>query len=61
MNEFKFKPTTTLWRIKTLLKNDSNVFVISGGQGSGKTISILMLIIDFASRNEKKKISIIIN
>ena len=59
MSDFKFKPTTTLWRIKTLLKNDSNVFVVSGGQGSGKTISILMLIIDYASRNEKKKISII--
>lgn len=29
MSDFKFKPTTTLWRIKTLLKNDSNVFVIS--------------------------------
>lgn len=37
----------------------SRVFVISGGQGAGKTISILMLIIDYAYRNEKKKISII--
>lgn len=31
-NDFKFKPTTTLWRIKKLLKNDSNVYIISGGQ-----------------------------
>ena len=28
-------------------------------QGAGKTISILMLIIDYAHRNDKKKISII--
>lgn len=56
---FKFKPTTALYKIKTLLKNISRVFVISGGQGAGKTISILMLIIDYAHRNEKKKISII--
>jgi len=56
---FKFKPTTALYKIKTLLRNISRVFVISGGQGAGKTISILMLIIDYAHRNDKKKISII--
>lgn len=56
---FKFRPTTALYKIKALLKNISRVFVISGGQGAGKTISILMLIIDYAHRNEKKKISII--
>lgn len=56
---FKFKPTTALYKIKALLRFPSRVFVISGGQGAGKTISILMLIIDFAFRNEKKKISII--
>ncbi len=56
---FKFKPTTALYKIKALLRFSSRVFVISGGQGAGKTISILMLIIDFAFRNEKKKISII--
>lgn len=56
---FKFKPTTALYKIKTLLRNVSRVFVISGGQGAGKTISILMLIIDYAHRNDKKKISII--
>lgn len=56
---FKFKPTEALYKIKTLLRNMNRVFVISGGQGAGKTISILMLIIDFAHRNDKKKISII--
>lgn len=56
---FKFKPTTALYKIKTLLRNVSRVFVISGGQGAGKTISILMLIIDYSHRNDKKKISII--
>lgn len=56
---FKFKPTTALYKIKALLRNMSRVFVISGGQGAGKTISILMLIIDYAHRNDKKKISII--
>lgn len=59
MNDFKFKPTTSLYKIKSLLKNQSNCYIISGGQGAGKTISILMLLIDFASRNEKRKISII--
>jgi len=56
---FKFKPTTALYKIKTLLRNINRVFVISGGQGAGKTISIVMLIIDYAYRNDKKKISII--
>lgn len=56
---FKFKPTTALYKIKTLLRNINRVFVISGGQGAGKTISVLMLIIDYAYRNDKKKISII--
>lgn len=59
MENYKFKPTTALYKIKALLKKESSAFVISGGQGAGKTISILMLIIDFALRNEKKKISII--
>lgn len=56
---FKFKPTKALYKIKTLLGNSNRVFVISGGQGAGKTISVLMLIIDYAHRNDKKKISII--
>ena len=56
---FRFKPTTALYKIKALLRFSSRVFVISGGQGAGKTISIVMLIIDFAFRNDKKKISIV--
>lgn len=56
---FKYKPTTALYKIKTLLKKDDSVFVVQGGQGAGKTISILMLIIDFANRNHGKKISIV--
>jgi len=58
-NNFKYKPTTALYKIKALLRNISRVFVIQGGQGAGKTISILMLIIDFAMRNDGKKISIV--
>jgi len=58
-NNFKYKPTTALYKIKALLINISRVFVVQGGQGAGKTISILMLIIDFAMRNDGKKISIV--
>lgn len=57
--EFRFKATTGLYKIKKLLSNPNRVFVISGGQGASKTISVLMLIIDYAHRNDKKKISII--
>lgn len=56
---FKYKPTTALYKIKTLLKFISRVYVIQGGQGAGKTISILMLIIDLAYRSDAKKISIV--
>ena len=61
MSQYRFKPTTALNKIKTLLMAIKlvSVFIIQGGQGSGKTISILMLIIDYALRNEKKRISII--
>lgn len=59
MISFKYKPTTALYKIKALLKSISRVFIIQGGQGAGKTISLLMLIIDFAYRNEGKKISIV--
>lgn len=58
-SSFKYKPTTALYKIKSLLKIISRVFVIQGGQGAGKTISILMLIIDFTFRNPGKKISIV--
>jgi len=58
-NDFKYKPTTALYKIKKLLKNDQKTFIIQGGQGAGKTISILMILIDYAYRNDKKEISII--
>ena len=59
MMKFKYKPTTAFYKIQTLLKNDSRVFVIQGGQGASKTISILMLIIDLGFRTKDKKISIV--
>lgn len=57
--KYKFKPTTALYKIKRLLSVLSKVYIIQGGQGAGKTISILMLLIDFAQRNSNKKISIV--
>ena len=58
-SEFTYKPTTALYKIKNLLRNNEKTFVIQGGQGAGKTISILMIIIDYCYRNEKKEVSII--
>jgi len=58
-SEFTYKPTTALYKIKNLLRNKEKTFVIQGGQGAGKTISILMIIIDYCYRNEKKEVSII--
>ena len=59
-NDFTYKPTTAFYMISDLLKNNSRVFVIQGGQGASKTISILMLIIDAAySANKAKTISIV--
>ncbi len=57
MREYKYKPTTALKKINALLK-PSGVFIVQGGQGAGKTISILQLLIDFAYRNPKKEITI---
>lgn len=45
--DFLYKPTTSTWKIKRLFENDSRLFIIQGGQGAGKTISILMIILDF--------------
>jgi phage terminase large subunit len=58
-SEFTYKPTTALYKIKNLLRNNEKTFVIQGGQGAGKTISILMILIDYCYRNEKKEVSII--
>ena len=57
-NEFTYKPTTAYWKIDKLIKNglpkfkkdEQKVFVIEGGQGAGKTISIIMMLIDYQER-----------
>ena len=61
-SNFTYKPTTAYWKIDKLIKeglpqfkkDEKKVFVIEGGQGAGKTISILMMIIDLFARSEKK-------
>lgn len=59
-NDFTYKPTTAFYKISALLKEKERVFVVQGGQGASKTISILMLIIDLGySTNNPKKISIV--
>jgi len=60
MDGFNYKPTTALWKIKKLIRdglpkfkeNQQKVFVIQGGQGAGKTIAILQIIIDYVERNK---------
>lgn len=49
------QPTTALRKISALKKR---IWCIQGGQGAGKTISILMLLIDYASSNPNKEIFI---
>lgn len=63
--QFTYKPTQAFWKIHKLIKDglpqfkddEQKVFVIGGGQGAGKTISILMLIIDFI-KNTKCEITV---
>lgn len=49
------KPTTALRKISALKKR---IWGIQGGQGAGKTFSILLLLINHASNNENKEIYI---
>jgi Rad3-related DNA helicase len=56
MNDFVYKPTTALDKISDLI-NENDLSIIQGGQGAGKTIAILMLMIDLSWR---KKIEITI-
>jgi len=61
-SNFTYKPTTAFWKIHKLIKDglskfsekEQKVFVIQGGQGAGKTIAILMLLIDFLERNKSE-------
>lgn len=48
--------TTALRKISALSKK---IWVVRGGQGSGKTISILILLINHAARNPNKEILVI--
>jgi hypothetical protein len=58
--DFKYKPTLAFWKIKKLIEEglpkfqegDQKVFIIQGGQGAGKTISINMLLIDLMELEE---------
>ena len=51
-----YKPTLALRKISTLKRK---IRVIQGGQGAGKTIAILMLLVNHAFANEGKEILII--
>jgi len=51
MSEFKYKPTKAFYKISKLVKQ-TDLAIIQGGQGAGKTISILMLLIDYVYRNK---------
>jgi phage terminase large subunit len=51
----QLQSTTALRKISALKKR---IWCIQGGQGAGKTISILMLLIDYASTNPNKEIFI---
>ena len=57
--KYTYKPTTAYWKIDLLLSNKKKVYVIQGGQGAGKTISILMHIIELARLRPKTEISIV--
>jgi len=51
--EFQYKPTKALAKIaKVIAANDLSI--IQGGQGAGKTIAILMLLIDLCNRHKKE-------
>jgi len=51
--EFQYKPTKALTKIaKVIATNDLSI--IQGGQGAGKTIAILMLLIDLCNRHKKE-------
>lgn len=59
-SDYKYQPTTAFWKIQKLIRDglpkftneDKKLFIIQGGQGAGKTIAILMLLIDYFNRNK---------
>jgi hypothetical protein len=61
-DKFEYKPTTAYWKIDKLIRNgihkfksnEQKVFVIEGGQGAGKTIGILMMLIDYQERYQSE-------
>lgn len=48
--EFIYKPTTAFWKIQKLLMSQEPLYIIQGGQGASKTVSILMILIDALMR-----------
>lgn len=53
MSEFVYNPTTALYKIAKVIKQN-DLAIIQGGQGAGKTIAILMLLIDLCYRQFKE-------
>jgi len=49
MNDFVYKPSKALSKIAKVVK-ENDLAIIQGGQGAGKTIAILMLLIDVCWR-----------
>ena len=45
--------------VKRLRKLDKRTKIIRGGSSAGKTIAILMILIDYAIKNEGKEISVV--
>ena len=45
--------------VKRLRQLDSRIKIIRGGSSAGKTIGILMILIDYAIRNPYKEISVV--
>ena len=56
-NEFVYRPTNALIKISKIVQ-DNDLAIIQGGQGAGKTIAILMLLIDYCFNNQKKEVTI---
>lgn len=56
-NEFVYRPTNALIKISKVVQ-DNDLAIIQGGQGAGKTIAILMLLIDYCFNNPKKEVTI---